>query len=67
MDSYNGGFPPIKYCQTDIKKQKTDKERFYSNEIKQNINIRQILSDSKKKPIIIDEANNDDLQVVDTL
>ncbi len=68
----NGGFPPIKYCPLN-KNEKTDnklksKERFFSNAVKQNINIRQILSDTKKKPIIITESsNNDDLEVIDTL
>lgn len=68
----NGGFPPIKYCPLN-KNEKTDnkiksKERFFSNAIKQNINIRQILSDTKKKPIIITETTNDDtLEVIDTL
>lgn len=68
----NGGFPPIKYCPLN-KNEKTDnklktKERFFSNAVKQNINIRQILSDTKKKPIIITESsNNDDLEVIDTV
>ena len=66
----NGGFPPIKYCSTVTvdKEQKTSKERFFSNAIKQNINIRQLLSDTKKKPIIITEPTMDnDLEVIDSL
>lgn len=67
----NGGFPPIKYCpELDSKDKpiKTTKERFFANAPKQNINVRQLLSDSQKKPIIITENNQDDiLEVVDTL
>ncbi len=66
----NGGFPPIKYCSavTAEKEQKTSKERFFSNTIKQNINIRQLLSDTKKQPIIITEPVVDDnLEIIDSL
>ena len=66
----NGGFPPIKYCSSvNIKQeQKTSKERFFSNTVKQNINIRQLLSDTKKTPIIITEPIQDDnLEVIDSL
>lgn len=66
----NGGFPPIKYCSTITidNKQKNSKERFFSNTIKQNINIRQLLSDTKKTPIIITETVHDDnLEVIDSL
>lgn len=66
----NGGFPPIKYCKeikSDIS-DKSSKERFFSNAPKQNINIRQLLSDNKKKPIIItDESKNDDLEIVNVI
>ncbi len=66
----NGGFPPIKYCSTiNVEKEKkSSKERFFSNTIKQNINIRQLLSDSKKTPIIINEpVQNEDIEVIDSL
>lgn len=67
----NGGFPPIRYCPAtskDIPKDKTQKERFFSNAPKQNINIRQLLSDTKKKPVIITEdTNNDDIEVIDAI
>ena len=66
----NGGFPPIKYCPNTTldKEQKTSKERFFSNAIKQNINIRQLLSDTQKKPIIITETAQDyNLEVIDSL
>ncbi len=68
----NGGFPPINYCQLsesdkELKTTKT-KERFFSNAPRQNINIRQILSENKKKPIIvIDESNDNDLEVINSL
>ncbi len=59
----NGGFPPIKYCKesnTDQNIGKTAKERFFANAPRQNINIRQLLSDStKKKPIIVTDNYND--------
>jgi hypothetical protein len=63
----NGGFPPIYYCKTNDKITEVKKERFFSNSTKQNINIRQILSENVKKPIIITEDNNDELEVVETL
>jgi len=69
----NGGFPPIKYCKEDKSDQenygKTAKERFFANAPRQNINIRQLLSESaKKKPIIItDDEQNDELEVVNDI
>lgn len=60
----NGGFPPIKYCPELDKERitnKTSKERFFSNAPRQNINIRQLLSESKKKPVIITENVNDEI------
>jgi hypothetical protein len=61
----NGGFPPIKYCpELDVDKKfvnKTSKERFFSNAPRQNINIRQLLTENKSKPIIITDTNNDDM------
>ena len=65
----NGGFPPIKYCAT-IKRTeetKTSKERFFANAPKRNINIRELLSDTKKKPIIITDDQHDILEVVDAI
>jgi len=68
----NGGFPPINYCpqndsDKDLKINKS-KERFFSNAPRQNINIRQILSDNKKKPIIIVEDNDENvLEVVNSV
>ena len=69
----NGGFPPIKYCpelDTDkIGTTKTSKERFFANAPRQNINIRQLLTESaNKKPlIIIDNVSEDLIEVVTSL
>ena len=65
-----GGFPPIKYCSD--KKDKTNttggKERFFSVVPRQNINIRQLLSDNKKIPIIITDNNvEENIEIADTL
>jgi len=67
MIQANGGFPPIKYCSTEEvqTKVKASKERLYAPKTN-NINIRQILKDSKKKSIIDNESNKDkfDLDIV---
>lgn len=66
----NGGFPPINYCQVNPTQTKDDKtkERFFANAPRQNINIRQLLSETKKKPIIItNESNDDGLEIIDEL
>ncbi len=64
----NGGFPPIKYCPQKKEDSSKTKERFFANAPRQNINIRQLLSDSIKKPIIITEDNKDnELEVATNL
>ena len=69
----NGGFPPIKYCpELDTEKtgvNKTSKERFFANAPRQNINIRQLLTESaNKKPLIItDNVSEDIIEVVTSL
>lgn len=68
----NGGFPPIKYCSNIVSDKKetgaVSKERFFANAPRQNINIRQLLSDSKKKPIIItDDVSDNELEVASSL
>jgi hypothetical protein len=63
----NGGFPPIKYCPLKKEDSSKSKERFFANAPRQNINIRQLLSDSNKKPIIITDNIQDELQVATTL
>ena len=66
-----GGFPPIKYCMknnTLEKISKNTKERLFANNSSTKINIRQILTQKKKEPIIIIPTNNDEkLDIVDTL
>jgi hypothetical protein len=69
----NGGFPPINYCpaiETNKgQNTKTSKERFFANAPRQNINIRQLLTESvNKKPlIIIDNVIEDVIEVVASL
>ena len=62
--SYNGGFPPLKLCASELVNVKTDKERFFANVPKQNINIRQILKETKKPFIEIEEETIDELEIV---
>ena len=66
-NTINGGFPPIKYCPQKKEESSKSKERFFANAPRQNINIRQLLSDSNKKPIIITDNIQDELQVASTL
>jgi hypothetical protein len=69
----NGGFPPIKYSleSSDTSKNNDStqtKERFFSNTPRQNINIRQLLSESAKKPVIITETiENDNLDIIESI
>jgi hypothetical protein len=65
----NGGFPPIKYCLNTKRDQLTNasKERFFANAPKQNINIRQLFSETKKKPIIIIDEKQEALEVIDSI
>lgn len=64
------GFPPIK---TNIKvsDKKISKERYFANTKIKNFNIRKILSDKKKTPIIVIDENinkiDDNIEVVNTL
>jgi len=63
MIKANGGFPPIKYCSTiEVQKlQKTSKkERLYAPQ-STNVNIRQILKDTKTKPIFDIESTKKDI------
>jgi len=65
----NGGFPPIKYCvNNDVEKQEktSRKERLFAPKMN-NINIRQILKDTKSKPIFdieSDKKKQFDLDIV---
>jgi len=66
-NTINGGFPPIKYCSQKKEDLSQTKERFFANAPRQNINIRQLLAESNKKPIIITEDSQDELQVASSL
>lgn len=62
----NAGFPPITFCETNKDQLKNNKkERFYQNNIVQNINIRQLLSDNNNK-IILTPSDDDELEVIST-
>lgn len=70
----NGGFPPIKFCKEErdnvtSSDEKPKKERFFSNTMKNNINIRQILVSKKDVPIIdiSEKKDKDELEVVDSI
>ena len=65
----NGGFPPIKYCKVDKSKEitiKTSKERFFSNAVRNDLNIRQILKTKSKldTEFIIVNKEEDALEIV---
>ena len=65
-----GGFPPLKYCPTPEEKAaraSNTKQRFFSNAPKQNINVRQLLTESTKKPVISIETTESDIEVIDTI
>ena len=66
----NGGFPPISSCIDKIKiKEEKDTEKgfFYSTKTN-SLNIRNILSKTKKKSKFIETIDNeDDLDVVDSI
>ena len=65
----NGGFPPIKLKEINKEEYSNSKERFFSNVIKKNIDIRQILTENTQRKSIIDinEAKQDELEVVDKI
>lgn len=69
MSKLKGGFPPIKYCpEKDVEnKNKGTRERFYAPKINKNINIRQILKENVKKPLIEIEQEKEELEVVDEI
>jgi hypothetical protein len=69
MSTFKGGFPPIKYCPE--KKESNEKninikERLFSSNMNKTINIRQILKDNKKEPIIVIEEE-EELSIVTDL
>jgi len=65
-----GGFPPVKYC-IDKDKIITDidskKKRLFETKSNKDINIREILSSSKKKPIINLSTKKEDIEEVETV
>jgi len=68
----NGGFPPIRYCPEKAvdkdSKNVNVRERLFAPNINKNINIRQILKESIKKPVIdLDTDKNEDLEVIDQI
>ena len=59
-----GGFPPIKFCKKKTEKKKNESNaRHYETNIKNNINIRQILN-TKKKTVIEKSIESDELEIV---
>lgn len=62
MTFINAGFPPINYCNYD-NVNKSSKQREYSTNIKSNINITELISDNKKKPLI-NISNDIDIEEV---
>lgn len=62
----NAGFPPINFCRNEENETvNSKKERFFQNNTIHNINIRQLLSDTHKKTIIV-KPDDEALEVVDT-
>jgi hypothetical protein len=59
----NGGFPPIKYC-AELKKS-GQKERYFAIAPKQNVSIRDILTQNKVKPLIQETTPDSDVEIVD--
>jgi hypothetical protein len=70
MEKIKGGFPPIIYCPEKIDldgKKVNTRIRTMSSNINKKINIRQILKDNTRKPLInINEDNDMDLEIINT-
>ena len=64
MSKINGGFPPIKLCTSEEIKKQATKERLYSVVPKQNINVKELLKETKKKIISVD-TNEDEYDKVE--
>jgi hypothetical protein len=58
----NGGFPPIIYCDVN-NKDVQKKDRLFPSKIQQNhtVNIRNLLKEKIKQPLIQSETPNDDM------
>jgi hypothetical protein len=63
----NGGFPPLKYCKENFKKNSKEfkKERFFKSDLKKNINIKDILNIKNNKDII--KYDDNELDVIKEL
>jgi hypothetical protein len=59
----NGGYPPLLLSKSKDEPKDTSLERTYSNTLKTNINIRQILSENKKS-FIFNPNKDDQLEIV---
>jgi hypothetical protein len=68
IEYMNGGFPPINFCPqpTNSDTQNT-KKRAFSNNTQHNINIRELLSDNKIKPIITIDNTENELEIINTI
>jgi hypothetical protein len=53
----NGGFPPIKKCNSNKETTKEFTKERFAPSYKTNINITKILNTNIKKPIILEEIN----------
>ena len=53
MSLPNGGFPPVKYCKKN-KNRKVEKSKYFSfaKDFQKELDIKQILDTSNKKPVI---------------
>ena len=68
------GFPPIKYCinsndsKEKLSKEKLSKERYFANTKIKSFNIKKVLSNDKKAPIIVIDTNdNNNLEIVNVI
>ena len=62
------GFPPIRYCKTQDNKNIT-KERSYAPQVIKTLNINKILTEEKKKPLVVidDDNTQSNLEIVDKI
>jgi hypothetical protein len=66
LNKPNGGFPPINIKHHNISKEKT-KEKPSKSYKENNLKIRNILSDSKIKPMIDLEENKSKINIINNL
>lgn len=66
MIKANGGFPPIKYCDSkEIIKQQGTRERAFTPQINSNVNIREILKKNNKPSIPLKIKENTKIDIVE--